>query len=442
MWRTVNEIDSSGKKKSEGRRKREMRAVSRRRLTKHQEKLRGRGFIEEERSLVERVMEMILRLSPDTGKWLVLNIAIVAVAMLVLWRGARSGNGNISLCALARTMPLEVNEKYREKRLYRLLRNKRLEGPEMTPFLVLMALGNKPSPWVPIVVDQTTINGVEVIMAGVLVAKRVLPVAFCCFTYEEIRKSQNSIEYGLLKMIAASLPLGCKPLFVMDRGYGRVAMFQELKQLGIPYLIRTKRKVSVTVAGKKKLVGSLYRKNGQPRRYENILYHSEEKEPVDLVVYHDPEFKEPWYLVVPPNSTELLSTDDVVALYRDRMHIELTFRDWKTHLGLRGLRLEVDKAVRLSRLLLALTAAYIVAVLMGAVAAAREVRRACEILRRTPRHGTRKRLSALSIAILMLSLKRFELLARKVLFAILKELGRAKGALYIALNSCGDMHHA
>jgi hypothetical protein len=162
---------------------------------------------------------------------------------------------------------------------------------------------------------------------------------------------------------------------------------------------------------------------------------------VDLVVYHDPDFKEPWYMVVPPGSSDLLSTDDVVALYSDRMHIELTFRDWKTHLGLRGLRLEVDKAVRLSRLLLALTAAYILAVLMGAVAAANEVRRRCEALQRTPRHGTRRRLSALSIGILMLSLKQFERLARKVLYAILRELGRAKGALYIALNS-GHPRHA
>ncbi|MFA6034789.1 MAG: transposase [Myxococcota bacterium] len=386
-------------------------------------------------------MGMVLRLSPETGKWLILNISIMAVAMLTLWRGARSGNGKITLCALARTMPLDVNEKHREKRLYRLLRNKHLEGPEMTPFLVLMALGHNPSPWVPIVVDQTTINGVETIMAGVLVARRVLPVAFCCFTYEEIFKSQNSLEYGLVKMVAASLPHGCKPLFVMDRGYGRVAMFQELKKLGIPYLIRTRRKVTVTIGEKKKLVGRLYRKNGMPRRYENILYHGEQKEPVDLVVYHDPEFKEPWYLVVPPNSEELLSTGDVVALYRDRMHIELTFRDWKTHLGLRGLRLEADKAMRLSRLLLALTAAYILAVLMGAVAAAKIVRQRCEVLRRTPRHGTRRRLSALSVGILMLSLKQFERLARKVLFALLEELGRAKGALYIAMNA-GDSRHA
>jgi IS4 transposase len=214
----------------------------------------------------------------------------------------------------------------------------------------------------------------------------VLPVAFCCFTYEEIRKSQNSIEYGLVAMVAASLPFGCKPLFVMDRGYGRAAMFLELKKLGIPYLIRVKKKVGVTVDGKKKLVGKLYRRRSKPRRYTNILYHGDKKEPVDLVVFHDPQFKEPWYLVVPPNSEGLLPTEEVIDLYSARMHIELTFRDWKTHLGLRGLRLETDMAMRLSRLLLTLTAAYILAVLMGAVTAAKKVRRLYEILRRTPRH--------------------------------------------------------
>jgi hypothetical protein len=78
------------------------------------------------------------------------------------------------------------------------------------------------------------------------------------------------------------------------------------------------------------------------------------------------------------------------------MHIELTFRDWKTHLGIRGLRLEVDIAPRLERLLLALTVAYTLAVLLGAGLAARRVRQDCEVLRTTPRHGTRRRLSALT----------------------------------------------
>jgi hypothetical protein len=95
------------------------------------------------------------------------------------------------------------------------------------------------------------------------------------------------------------------------------------------------------------------------------------------------------------------------------MHIELTFRDWKTHLGIRGLRLEIDIAPRLERLLLALTVAYILAVLLGAGPTARRVRADCEILRATPRHGTRRRLSALSVGILLLSLARFAALAAR-----------------------------
>ena len=114
-----------------------------------------------------------------------------------------------------------------------------------------------------------------------------------------------------------------------------------------------------------------------------------------------------------------MPTDEVVALYRDRMHIELTFRDWKTHLGVRGLRLEVDAAPRLGRLLLALSLAYILAILLGAGPLAARVRTHTEVLRATPRHGTRRRRSALSIGILALSLPRFVNLARDELERLL-----------------------
>jgi hypothetical protein len=114
-----------------------------------------------------------------------------------------------------------------------------------------------------------------------------------------------------------------------------------------------------------------------------------------VVVFHDPHFKEPWFILVPAGSTELLPTKDVIELYRERMHVELTFRDWKTHLGVRGLRLQVDVAPRLGRLLLALSMAYILAVLLGAGEIAARVRAHCETLRSKPRHGTRHRLGAL-----------------------------------------------
>jgi hypothetical protein len=362
--------------------------------------------------------------APDLGRWLALGLALLTVAMLQLWRGARSGNGGLTLCALSRTLPLDENEKARSKRLYRLLRNASLDGTAMTPLLVRLALGPCPRGWVPMIVDQTDVQGTQVIMAGIRVAQRILPVAFACYEYDKIRKSQNAIENSLLLLIAACLPLGCKPIFVMDRGYARASLLTHLRSLNIPFLIRGRSNTMVCVDGKRLTLGRLRHRRGRPQRYTNATYQDSVREPVDIVVFHDPAFQEPWFLLLPAGSEAQLPSADVVALYRQRMHIELTFRDWKTHLGVRGLRLEADPALRLGRLLLALSGAYILAVLLGSGELAPRVRAHCEVLRSQPRHGTKRRLSALSVGILALSLARFADLVRTELDRILAALQR------------------
>jgi hypothetical protein len=372
-----------------------------------------------------------LNTAPDIGRWLALGLALLTVGMLQLWRGARSGNGGLTLCALSRTLPLDEDEKARAKRLYRLLRNRSLDGTAMTPLLVRLALGSNPRGWIPIVVDQTDLHGKPVIAAGVRLSRRILPVAFACFEYAKIRKSQNAIEHSLLLLIKASLPLACKPVYVMDRGYARASLLAQLRSLDIPYLVRGRSNTIVRTAKTRLSLGRLPHRLGQPRRYSNVLYQDSARVPVDVVVFHDPHFKEPWFILVPAGSHKRLPTKDVVQLYRERMHVELTFRDWKTHLGLRGLRLQVDVAPRLGRLLLALSIAYILAVLLGSAQIAARVRGHCEVLRSTPRHGTRHRLSALSIAILALSLGRFQRLAQLELERILTALGRGSPLIEI-----------
>jgi len=47
------------------------------------------------------------------------------------------------------------------------------------------------------------------------------------------------------------------------------------------------------------------------------------------------------------------------------MQIEHCFRDWKSHLGLRGLHLEVHKSEGLLRLLMGFTLAYLIVLLLG-----------------------------------------------------------------------------
>ncbi len=392
----------------------------------------GRAFESEQAPTIERLLGLLAAVAPELGRWLSLGLALLTVAMLQLWRGARSGNGGLTLCALSRTLPLDEKEKARSKRLYRLLRNASLDGTQMTPLLVRLALGANPRGWVPMVVDQTNVQGTQVLMAGIRVARRILPVAFACFDYPLIRKSQNALENSLLLLIAASLPPGCKPIFVMDRGYARASLLQHLRLLNIPFLIRGRSNTIVRLGEKRLSLGRLPHRLGHPRRYSHAAYQDSAREPVDIVVFHDRHFQEPWFLLVPAGSAERLPTAEVVELYRERMHIELTFRDWKTHLGLRGLRLEVDPALRLGRLLLALTSAYILAVLLGAGEIAKTVRAHCEVLRSRPRHGTRRRLSALSIGILALSLARFAQLARCELDRILAAFRRGLSATEIS----------
>lgn len=92
---------------------------------------------------------------------------------------------------------------------------------------------------------------------------------------------------------------------------------------------------------------------------------------------------------------KLLENDLVVNLYRERMQIEQSFRDFKAHLGLRGLNLQIDIAARMGRLLLAFCLAYVLCVLLGESPLGEQARRGFEIPRRIPRHGTRRTLSAL-----------------------------------------------
>jgi len=174
-------------------------------------------------------------------------------------------------------------------------------------------------------------------------------------------------------------------------------------------------------------LGQLPHRMGRAIRYRHVLYHSREAEPVDVIVYRGKGFQEPWFLIVPPDSESWLPTEEVVRLYRQRMQIEQCFRDWKSHLGLRGLHLQVQKSARLLRVLMGFTLAYLIVLLLGTDPFAEKLRPYFEQQRRKPRHGTCKVLSVLSIALQVLSDSRWEQRARKRLIEILARLAQGRG---------------
>jgi hypothetical protein len=307
------------------------------------------------------------------------------------------------------------------------LDNPRLTPEILIPLQIALVLGIQATSSVPLILDQTTIRGIQTLLIGALFQGRVLPVAFSCFTHSGIRKSQNLLEHALILTVMSCFPVESRPLLIMDRGYARAALLERLRREGIPFLVRAKAKVIVYHQGKPYLLGRFMVKPGQMRRY-SVFYQSHKKEPVDLIVFRGKGYRETWYLLVPRDFP--LTTEEIVDLYAKRMSIEQGFRDWKTHLGVRGLVFRSpDPAPRLTRLLLAFSLSYLLCLALGSAGEAESVRAFVEIPRRRPRHGTTRTLSTLTIGILRLSLSRFAAKAKGEILKILTVLSRGKGLI-------------
>ncbi len=333
------------------------------------------------------------------------NLVVLTFAFLLVLSAMRSGQGRLSLAALARALPTPGSAHAREKRLHRFLKNPRLDFRTVTGSLarILLSPGKR---FCPVILDQTKSGSAQALLAAIPYAGRSLPLACYTFTYpltEPALKSQNQLEHIFLLDTESALPPGGRAVWIADRAYARSLLLQQSEQEQRPYLVRGRKETIITYQGKRMRLGHLHAPPRKPLRYKNVLYHAQRKVPVDVIVYYDPTYEEPWYLLVPVAYRNLLETDLVVDLYRERMQIEQSFRDFKTHLGLRGLKLQMDIAPRMGRLLLAFCLTYVLCVLLGESPLGEQARRGFEIPRHQPRHGTRRTLSALSIAMLMLS---------------------------------------
>ena len=384
--------------------------------------------------LLRKLMELLFVYRGVIRVTILKNIALLTYALITLFRGARGGNGWLSKAALARCLPLGTGPKEREQRLYRFLDNIRLTPELLIPLHIALACGTKLREPLPMILDQTTIRGIETLLIGLVFEGRVLPIAFSCFMKKFIHKSQNILEHSLMLAAMSCFPIEFRPLLILDRGYARVSLLIQLRQEGIPFLCRAKRSVMVYLQEQPKgqTLGRFKIKPGQLLRYR-VLYHSQKKEPLDLIIYYGKEYKEPWYLLVPSGTS--LTAEEIVALYAKRMSIEQGFRDWKTHLGVRGLVFYGDNpAPRLTRLLLAFSLSYLLCLALGSTKEAEVVRAFVEIKRNNPRHGTTRTLSVLSIGILRLSLKKFSKQAYRNLLKMISCLSRGKGVLQWCLS--------
>jgi hypothetical protein len=313
------------------------------------------------------------------------NLGVLTVGFLRLLGAARSGHGHLSLAALARVLPTEGTAHARDKRVL---------------------FGRRGAGVWPLLLDRTKAETTQALLAGVPFEGRTLPLGLYTFDYpwqERAAASQNPLERLFLLDVETALPPEVAGVWIGDRGYARAALLRQVLVDERLYVIRERGGTCIEWNGVRQKLRDLAPGTTRPVRYTGVTYQATLRVPVDVVAIHDPAFQDPWWLLVPPGSAEVLPTDLVLQLYRERMEVEHSFRDFKTHLGLRGLALKVRVAERTGRLLLAFCLAYVLAIVLGAETDGLAARHGLEILHRRPRHGTRRTLSVLSLAMQMLA---------------------------------------
>ena len=67
-------------------------------------------------------------------------------------------------------------------------------------------------------------------------------------------------------LITACLPPGCKPVFIMDRGYAGASLLKHLRGLNIPFVIRGLSNTIVRVGDQRRSLGRLRRRAGRALR--------------------------------------------------------------------------------------------------------------------------------------------------------------------------------
>jgi hypothetical protein len=334
------------------------------------------------------------------------NLAVLTLSFARVLGAARSGQGHLSLAALSRVLATSGTPRARAKRLHRFLDNTHLDPRGVTEGLARLIFGRRGEGFWPILFDQTQSGSTQALFAGVPYEGRTLPLAVYTFCYpwqEPATDSQNQFERVFLLDVAAALPEGTRAVFIGDRGYARASLLRQSTYDARLFVIRGRGGTRVEYQGQSVKLCELQGPDGTAVRYTEVLYHDRQRVPVDVIVYRDSTFQESWWLLVPPRSEAVLPTAGVVALYRERMQVEHSFRDFKTHLGLRGLQLQVRIAERTGRLLLAFCIAYCLALVLGASREGQEARVDLEVPRRRPRHGTCRTLSVLSVAMQMMS---------------------------------------
>lgn len=268
-----------------------------------------------------------------------------------------------SLAQLGRALAGQsaVATKHCIKRVDRFLGNSRVEPVEAMRGVVQWLA--QPREKLLLSLDWVDLRQFQCLVLAARLRGRALPLLWTVSRYDDLYRSRNNLEYGLLRAFRTMVPASVHVTVLADRGFGRTEMARVCQALHLHYIIRITPLVWVR---SRRFTGRLTAypiHRGQRHLLRNVGYRKTRPVVQHVAVVWLRDQDEPWYLMTDEDHLKAATLSKVFAR---RMSIEEYFRDTKSKRNGFALRLiQIKDSSRLSRFLLILALAYIVLVAVG-----------------------------------------------------------------------------
>ena len=268
--------------------------------------------------------------------------------------------GRVGYAEIARGMKDGVSVRHRIRRISRFCKNHRLDLLAVSKGMVRW-LGQPDRPVV-VALDWTQLlDQYWLLAAKVGLDHRAIPIAWRVMRQSEFGPkdvSRNAVEENLIDQVHQAMA-GRPWILVADRGFARAELFDHLQHKGILYVIRVPGNTWIRCEEFTGALDNLPRCPRVLKCYPHVAYRKKRPVIVTLVLTHEEPAPEPWYLI----TNLALEPDEIVPLYGQRMWIEESFRDAKSHLGLK--KLWLSKADRFERIMILVAVAMLIFVLIA-----------------------------------------------------------------------------
>jgi hypothetical protein len=283
------------------------------------------------------------------------TLSVLVPAAMTLARASLAQLGR----ALAGQSP--VATKHCIKRVDRFVGNPRIEPTEAMRGLVQWLA--QPRKKLLVSLDWVDIRHFQCLVLAARLRGRALPLLWAVYQYEDVYRSQNNLEYGLLRAFRTMIPPSVAVTVLADRGFGRTEMARVCQALTFHYVIRIRPTAWVRSTRFTGRLTAYPIQRGQRHLLRHVWYRKARPVRQQVAVVWLRDQAEPWYLMT---DEDHLKASVLSKVFARRMSIEEYFRDTKSKRNGFALRLvQIHDSQRLSRFLLILAWAYILLVTVG-----------------------------------------------------------------------------